>query len=227
MSTWQGFQVNCSVGCWYSSDILHSFFCMNSQYLTGCAALKKQKYCILNKKYSKNEYLNLHTKIVQNLKNTNVYGEFFPKSFVPFVYNDTIAQEHYPLNQVQANSLGYQWKEDVKPKTNKNFFQGKNLPETIQEVDESICTQAIHCLKCNQPYKIIKRELELYQQLDIPATRTCPNCRYTERFKRRNPRKLFKRTCQKENCNLKLMSSYSTDRPEIIYCEKHYIKEYN
>jgi predicted metalloendopeptidase len=39
------------------------------------------------------------------------YGEFFPSELSPFCYNETIAQEYFPLTKEQAIKQGYKWKE--------------------------------------------------------------------------------------------------------------------
>ena len=59
---------------------------------------KKGSYSIFNKKYSKEEYEILHARIVEHMKNTGEWGEFFPHWASPFAYNETAAQEWFPLS---------------------------------------------------------------------------------------------------------------------------------
>lgn len=80
---------------------------------------------------------------------------------------------------------------------------------------------------CVHPFKIIKPEQALYQQLGVPEPTQCPNCRYSERMQRRNPRILVQRQCRYQKCGTLVQSSYLAERPEIIYCEEHYVKHYN
>jgi hypothetical protein len=47
--------------------------------------------------------------------------------------------------------------------------------------------------------------------------------RHTDRMKLRNPRKLRDRKCNK--CWIEIKTTYSPERPEIIYCEACYNKE--
>ena len=74
----------------------------------------------MNKQCSKEEYEELLPKIIQHMsdmpytdKNGRVYkyGEFFPAELSPFAYNETIAQEYYPLIKEQAIEQGYRWKD--------------------------------------------------------------------------------------------------------------------
>ena len=39
------------------------------------------------------------------------YGEFFPPELSPFCYNETIAQEYFPLTKREALERGYRWKD--------------------------------------------------------------------------------------------------------------------
>ena len=78
---------------------------------------------------------------------------------------------------------------------------------------------------CTEAFKIIPQELEFYKKLNLPLPRYCPNCRHHQRLKNRNPFKLYTRTCQKEGCHNTFQTTYSPDRPEIVYCEKCYNKE--
>ena len=59
--------------------------------------------------------------------------------------------------------------------------------------------------------------------MNLPIPKKCPDCRYQERLKLRNPRKLWNRKCAK--CNADIKTTYSPERPETVYCEACYMKE--
>jgi len=73
----------------------YCYQCQNSQNLFGCAGAKNLKYCILNKQYSKEEYEVMKARIVEHMKKTGEYGEFFPIKISPFKYTDTVADEYF------------------------------------------------------------------------------------------------------------------------------------
>jgi hypothetical protein len=113
-----------TVGMEGASGVLFSagtIDCYNMTYCTecysganecfGCAGMKKNNYCILNKQYPKEEYKVLREKIIAHMKETGEWGKFFPKSLAPFAYNETTAQVYRPLTSESAASLGFQWKE--------------------------------------------------------------------------------------------------------------------
>lgn len=70
--------------------------CYNSHHLFGCFGLNHKSYCILNKAYSKTQYEELYPRIIEHIKNTDEYGEFFPISISPMPYSETVAYEYYP-----------------------------------------------------------------------------------------------------------------------------------
>ena len=82
---------------WYSSDVC---YCTDSYYLKncfGCAGLKKEEYCILNKRCRPEEYKRLLQEIVDRMQETGEWGEFFPLEMSPHPYNLTMAQRFFPI----------------------------------------------------------------------------------------------------------------------------------
>ena len=37
------------------------------------------------------------------------YGHFFPNEISPFAYNETVAQEYFPLSKEEAEEQGFDW----------------------------------------------------------------------------------------------------------------------
>ena len=223
-----------------SHDIKYSFLCSGSSYLFGCIGLRHKQYCILNKQYTKEEYEELVPKIIKHMNDMPYidskgriykYGEFFPSELSPFCYNETIAQEYFPLTKEGVFKQGYKWKE----KEERNYqtdIKTEDIPNNIKEVDESIMNKVIECEhqgkcneQCTEAFKIIPAELQFYQRMNLPIPHLCPNCRHYQRLKQRNPLKLWHRECMKEGCENEFETSYTPDRPEIIYCEKCYQQE--
>ena len=169
---------------------------------------------------------------IQNSKPKEIiyrYGEFFPPELSPFSYNETVAQEYFPLTKEEAIKQGYSWYD--KPKSEyKPTIKAKDLPDHIKDVKDSITKEIIECSnykkgKCKGSgvFRILPQELEFYRKMNLPLPRLCPDCRHYERIKQRNPLKLYKRKCAK--CGKEILTTYSPDRPEIVYCEKCYLEE--
>lgn len=81
--------------CWTCSDIEYCDSCFNSENLFGCIGLRHKKFHVLNK--PQEDYENLRKRIIEHMKETGEYGEFFPIEISPFDYEETIAQDYYPI----------------------------------------------------------------------------------------------------------------------------------
>ncbi len=197
----------------------------NSNNLFGCVGLNKSNYCILNKQYPKEEYLELKEKIIEHMKKTGEYGEFFPSSLSPFGYNETQGQVYMPLSKEDALNKGFNWQDEIPVTKNKETITPEKIPDSINEVGNDLIKEVLKCISCNRNYNIINQELDLHRRLNIPIPRKCPNCRYLERMDLRPERKLWHRKCMKEGCTNEFETSYAPERPEIVYCEKCYQAE--
>ena len=224
----------------FNRDARYNEECQECSNIFGCEGLRKKQYCILNKQYTKEEYEKLVPKIIEHMNDMPYidqksriykYGEFFPSDLSPFAYNETIAQEYFPLTKEQALKKGYQWK-DLEARNYQIDFKTGELPDNIKEVKDDIVNKTIACVhegkcmeQCTEAFKIIPEEFKFYKRMNLPLPRLCPNCRHYQRISLRNPLKLWHRKCMKENCPNEFETSYAPNRPEIVYCEKCYQQE--
>ncbi|MFA7000178.1 MAG: hypothetical protein WC241_03635 [Candidatus Paceibacterota bacterium] len=222
-----------------TSNSFYAHTCVSScNYLFGCVGLKGKSYCILNRQYTKEQYEELIPKIIKHMSDMPYidskgrvykYGEFFPSELSPFAYNETIAQEYFPLTKEQALEQGYKWKD----KEERNYsidIHTEDIPDSISDIsDTDILNKVIECShkgtcnqQCTEAFKIIPEELSFYRRMNLPLPRLCPNCRHYERLAQRNPMKLWHRGCMKPGCTNTFETSYAPERQEIVYCEKCY-----
>ena len=224
---------------WNCFNTEYSINCQGCSNIFGCIGLRKKNYCILNKQYTREQYEELLPKIIQHMSDMPYtdskgrvykYGEFFPSELSPFCYNETIAQEYFPLTKDEAIQQGYKWKD----KEERNYsidIHSNDIPDDISTVQDDITTKVIECShkdcnhQCTEAFKIIPEELQFYKRMNIPLPHLCPNCRHYERLSQRNPMKLWHRQCMHPDCTNTFETSYSPERPEIIYCEKCYQQE--
>jgi hypothetical protein len=203
-----------------SSDILCSYECFSSQNCFGCTGLKKARHCILNKQYSKDEYEALVPTIIEHMRSTGEWGEFFAPAVTPFGYNETVAHEYFPLTSEAAQAGGWRWTVDDKQES----YMGPDyqVPDDIAEVPDDVTEKILLCEATGKPYKIIPQELIFCRTMGVPLSRICPDERHRQRMQLRNPRKLWDRECA--NCHKLIRTTYAPDRPEIVYCEDCYLK---
>jgi hypothetical protein len=135
-----------------------------------------------------------------------------------------MAIEYFPKTKEQAIKEGYLWR-DKTPGEYKITMMAEDLPDDIKNVEDNILKEIIQCDFCKNAYRIIEPELRFYQKFSIPLPHLCPSCRHIERRKKKNPIKLWHRKCMKPGCANEFETSYSPNRPEIIYCETCYNAE--
>jgi hypothetical protein len=204
----------------YNHNVFYCEMINGSSDLFGCIGLKHKKYSILNKQYSKEEYEILRTRLIEHMKTTGEWGEFFPSSLSPWDYNETVANEYFPLTQEEALNQGFTWYEN--PNEPKKILQTYKIPDHIQNVPDSITNEILTCKTCDKNFKIIKQELTYYKKKGLPIPHNCSDCRHKERIKLRPPRQLFDRTCTQ--CKTPTRSCFNEKRPEKVYCETCYLK---
>ncbi len=208
--------------CWEGcNDLLYCDSCIGSSSLFGCTGLRHKKYCILNKQYSKEEYERLVPKIIEHMRAAREWGEPLPITASPFAYNETAAQDYFPLTKEDVIEREWRWYEETNGGEN---YLGPtiDISDDIANVDDTICTKILMCETTGKPYKIIPQELKFYRQAGLPIPRKCPDQRHTERMAKRNPRKLWDRACAK--CKKATQTTYAPERTEIVYCEECYLQ---
>jgi hypothetical protein len=174
-------------------------FCIECENCFGCVGLKKKQYFILNKQYSKEEYEKLKGKIISKMKNEGEYGKFIPYSMSPGPFNFSTSFLYFPeTKKEEMLKLGASW-EEVKD----SVIEGKHtseLPDSIKDVSEKICEEALICPVTGWRFNISKNEFAFYKQNNIPL----PRLHFDVRVKRR----------------LKYMTVIKSYSYKCFYCEK-------
>jgi len=246
---------------WHGTDGTYGDTCESCNNVFGCIGLRNKQYCILNKQYAKEEYEALVPKIIEHMKSMPYmdrngkqygFGEFYPSEISPFAYNETVAQEFFPLtkSEIQKN---FSWFEPE----NKNYkatLTSFNLPQDIKDAKDDLTKEVVECEhngkcgdQCTSAFRLLSSELDFYRKANLPLPRLCSNCRHFGRMRSKNPLKLWHGKCQcageksangvyantgthsshakGESCPSEFETSYSPERPEIVYCEQCYNAE--
>lgn len=211
--------------CVTCSDVSYSDSCFNAHHVFGCAGLKGNEYCVLNTQYSKEEYEKLVPKIIEYMKKTGEYGEFFPMELSPFKYNESIAQEYFPLSKEDAIAQGFGWMDDIPSTMGQETITHDALPANPNDFSDELLKQILKCDACTRNYRLAPQEIAFYKRLGLSLPRTCFNCRHMWRMSLRNTRKLWEGACA--SCGTALRTSYNPQQQKEfrIYCEPCYQNE--
>jgi len=270
---------------WLSRDCIGCAFCF------GCANLRNKEYYIFNRPYTKEQYFQELTQILQDgsyqaleaakeraykvwrqypykymlsWHNRDATGDLISTSkSVKSCFNvvdvedsaycqDIVlgvrdSQDFFPLNnKEEAAQKGYLWR-DPETREYQITVDAKDLPDNIRDAPDNIVKEIIKCLSCGKAYRTIQMELDFLRRMSLPAPRICPNCRYLERIKHRNPPRFYHRRCTcggstsdngiysnatdhpshsiNQQCPNEFETSFAPDRSEIVYCEECYQNE--
>lgn len=234
--------------CLFCSGVLNSTYnmyysewCHGCHDCFGCVGLRNKSFCVFNKQYSQEEYEKLVGQIVEKMIANQEWGEFFPVSLSPFGYNETIANYYFPKNKEAATKIGAKWQDlDYGIKYAGPFYEPhddiQKYIDSKEEIDK-LLTGILQCEVSGKPFKIMPQELAFYLEQKIPIPKKHYDVRFEERFKMRNPNKLYHRQCMCENkltggngcshqgrCTNEFQTTYAPDRPEKVYCEACYQK---
>ena len=217
-TTGEGYNLICCHTCANSSsNLLYCDNCFSCKHCFGCVGLKSEEYCVFNKQYTKEEYERLVPEIISWMEERELWGEFFPLYCSPFAYNQTMAEQYFPLDPEGAMLLGSRWADEAA------VAQGNasgSAPLRLADATYAITNEVFGCSGCGKGYRVIKQELDFARQLGVPLQTECFNCRHERRMKIRNPRQLWQRDCA--SCGTAVETTYASSRPEQVVCEKCY-----
>jgi len=74
------------------------------------------------------------------------------------------------------------------------------------------------CQNCKKDFTIEPDDFGFYEKMKVPAPTFCPECRSQRRLAWRNDFVFYNRNC--DLCKRRIISIYSPDNPQIIYCNK-------
>ncbi len=208
------------------TNLLYCDYCMYCKNCFWCVGLHNKEYCILNKQYTKEDYELTVSNIITHMQSTGERWEFFHPSLSPFGYNETVANEHFPLTRTEALDRWYKRQDNnydpIIPEWAK-VLKWDDIPWDIATVTDDTLKSIFICEVSDRPFRIIKQELEFYRIHHLPLPRKHPDIRHEERMKLRPWRTLHLRTCDK--CDKEMLSVYHKDHEGKVYCEECYTSE--
>lgn len=184
------------------------------------------------------------------------FGEFFPTELSAYPYNESWAFTFNPKTKDEVLAEGWKWRDPQERSYNISLLPEnlpdhiRDVNDTI--FNEII--GCIHGGKCNEQcmtaFRLTAEELAFYRKMNIALPRLCSNCRYVRRLKWRNGYHLYKRKCMcggltsspqagqatyqnitkhfhaADSCPNEFETTFSPEKPEIIYCDSCYKAEF-
>ena len=172
------------VSCWDWNDVYYTFDSYFTKNVFWCVSLRRAEYCVFNKQYTKLEYEALTKKIIWHMMETWEWWRFFDPSLSPFWYNETIAQEYYPLEQTDTliQSWKYNWSGYESPQpVSDRVIDASTMSTDVDTVSDEILSYAIKCSQTGKLFRIQKQELDFYRKNKLSLPRVHPDVRHTQR----------------------------------------------
>ena len=226
----KAYNLRFSWDCWPNvRDSEYSIHLKSCADCFGCVGLRNKQYCILNKQYSKEEYEALVPRIKKHMDEMPYvdaqglvykYGEFFPVELSMFGYNNTPAQEQFPITKEEAVAKNYPWIEVAKG----NYAITMNASDVngdIAQVDESILKEVLGCGLCSGAYRVQVNELSFLKKENLPLPNMCPECRHKRRISDRLRPVLYHRICD-NGCGNEFDTAYPPETKNPVFCETCY-----
>ncbi len=218
----RAYNIQFSNECWNgSSNLLYCQHCVSCDSCFGCNAMHNKKYCILNKQYTKEEYEALVPKIIEHMRSTGEWGEFFPEQETPFGYNHTLSQRYFPKTKEEILAAGFRWQDDP-PQDSIGACDVNTLPDGLPESDDLIIVRSEFS---GRAFKITSREIKRYRELNVPLPRMAYDERMDQRSELTGGVKLYDRTCAKSGKPIQTI--YPPDSPWIIWDREEWEKEFS
>ncbi len=214
-----------------SFNIFYSFNLKSCRNCFACVGLVGKEYCIFNRQYKMEDYAVEVERIIKVMMKSPLspllrgteWWEFFPASMSRFGYNETEANEYYPLTEKESKENWFKWSDYIQPlpKVDK-IIPANMLPSKAKDIPDDILNRALKCEETGKPYRINKAELKFYRDNKLSIPRFHYDTRYKHRLLSKNQRIIYDRKCDK--CSKDIKTTYSHGCPEIVYCEECYNK---
>ncbi len=215
--------------CETCSDMQYSAWCLSSNHLFGCIGVRYGSHALLNTPLSQQEYDVLIPKVINHMRATGEWGEYFHPHTSPFGYNETIGADSQPLDRETITKYGWRWYDVPKRERTIHYYSPRDIrdynpkytpPIEAEKNISELLSGTLQCELSGEPFRILKEELRFYILHDLPIPRRHPQTRYNDRIHHMNPKKLRESFC--EECKSPILTTYPKERK--VLCEACYRK---
>lgn len=200
----------------------YSMHCLNCENCFGCCGLVNRKYCIFNKEYSPEEYAELKSKIIEKMRETGEYEQFFPGYFAPNPYDESWSSFYFPLTKEEQLAAGYNYLPPAE-RFNNNYFDPSEIPDCLSDFEEGVLAKVFWDQEFHRPFKIRKADVDFAKMMKVPL----PYDYYINRIQRNFRWLSYDGDLRKTKCaesEMDILTSWPKEYDGRILSEESYLK---
>ena len=146
-------------------------FCLHCEHCFGCCGLVGKRYHIFNKPYSESDYHRIRGNIIEAMKQTGEYGQFFPGYFAANPYAESWAGYHFPLSPEEQRRLNF--RTAIPPDQRVGTYTSSTaIPDdSLECIAESVALSYWDAQSC-RPFMISAHDVAFAQSLAVPLPRS-------------------------------------------------------
>src|SRR3989339_145511 len=216
--------------CCFSYSLLrcqnmeYCFECHGCENCFGCVGLQRKKFHIFNKPYEEGIYDQKVDEIKSAMLDRGEYGEFFPLSFSPVYFLQSVSAMYWLSGDVEAKQLGAALYD---PSSADAIGEGRvdssmarsaaEIPDSIDEIGDEWCGVPIRDDTLGRYFTFLKPEIALYKRLRVAPPDKHFIRRMVEMIREANSAVFDTSTCLK--CGKGIIISKNVTFPKRkIYC---------
>lgn len=200
----------------------YSAYCFQCKNIFGCCGLVGKEYYIFNKPYTPEEYAKKKQEIIDEMKKSGEYGNFFPGYFAANPYEESLSGFYFPLDDEELEKWGFRSSSKT-GNSDASYLSVDNIPDTANDAEESIYGKVFWDAKSKRPFQILKEDIQLSKKLKVPLPWSYYTQRTQDNFKL-IPFFGSTRTISCAQCKKEVQTSWSEKYSKRIICEECYLE---
>ena len=170
--------------------------------------------------YTKAQYEALLPGVIEHMRLTGEWGEFFPNQISGIPFNRSNAYRYFPLTENEATQKGLLWygKQSVSPH---GALHANELPDTLPLQDTPITAISA---QSGRAFRITSEEIKRYRTFGVPLPRLSYDERMDARAQRLGGLALYARQCDKSGAQLH--SVYPEGCGFVVWNKESYEREF-
>jgi hypothetical protein len=156
---------------------LYSGYSSKCENIVGCCGLLNAKNAIFNTQYSEQEYSTLRSKLIDHMKSTGEWGQFFPGSFAPNPYDESWVSFYFPLSSEEQKNYGFYFL----PQSEQHQLDHRSssdISRASHETNPEITKETYWDKKAQKPFQVLSQDINSCRELGVAI----PHMHYMSRI---------------------------------------------